>query len=35
MTATMRKAMHGLQDARQLDEVRRRLQSMPTTMSEA
>ena len=32
---TMRKAVRGLQDARQLDEVRRRFQSMPATMSEA
>lgn len=32
---TVRKALRGVGDARQLDEVRRRFQSMPATMSEA
>jgi hypothetical protein len=32
---TMRKEVLGLRDARQLNEVRRRFQYMPTTMSEA
>ena len=32
---TVRKAVRGVGDARQLDEVRRRFQSMPATMSEA
>jgi hypothetical protein len=32
---TLQKAVRGVRDARQLDEVRRRFQTMPATMSEA